>query len=178
MTAIASAREYVDELRARVSGCASITPADRITVPARLDESRSTWIVTRGFDAPEELFGDDPAVVSPFELAYGGKMSLQVRIRETRRRGLSSVEVAAYRLSLVDMPDNPNSIRSLRFDKADGQRRGAGWDEKLEDNPQHPHAHVHFNFLDDNDCRLPTASICPLLLLTAFDYWYCTTFRA
>ena len=176
MTAIASAREYVEQLKARVSRCASITPADRTTVPAKFDASRSTWVVTRGFDAPEELFGDDPAVGSPFELAYGGQMSLQVRVRETRRRSSSSVEVVAYRMSLVDIPDNRNSIQSLRFDKPDGQPRGAGWDEELQDNPQHPHAHVHFNFLKENDCRLPTASVCPLLLLSAFDYWYYTTF--
>jgi hypothetical protein len=176
MTAIASAREYVEKLKARVSCCASITPGDRITVPVRFDSSRSTWVVTRGYDAPEELFGDDPAVGRPFELTYGGQMSLQVRVREGLKRRSSTVEVVAYRLSLVGIPDNPNSIRSLRFDKPDGQPRGAGWDEALQDNPQHPHAHVHFNFLDENDCRLPTASVCPLLLLSAFDYWYYTTF--
>jgi hypothetical protein len=178
MTAIASAREYVEQLKARVLRCASITPADRPTVPAKFDTSRNTWVVTRGFDAPEELFADDPAVGSPFELAYGGQLSLRVRVRERRRRHSSLVEVVAYQLSLVDIPSDRNSIRSLRFDKPDGQPRGAGWDDELQDNPRHPHAHVHFNFLDDNDCRLPTASICPLLLFTAFDYWYCTTFRA
>jgi hypothetical protein len=178
MTAIASAREYVEQLKARVSRCASITPADRATVPAKFDTNRSTWVVTRGFDGPEELFGDDPAVVTPFKLTCGGQMSLKVRVRERRHRPPATVEVVDYRLRLIGIPDNPNSIRSLRFDKREGQHRGAGWDDELQDNPQHPHAHVHFNFLDDNDCRLPTASICPLLLLTAFDYWYCTTFRA
>ncbi|MFH1919682.1 MAG: hypothetical protein ABIP48_07365 [Planctomycetota bacterium] len=178
MTTIASARQYVEQLKARVFRCSSIAPEDRITLPSRFDETRSTWVVLRGFDAPEELFGNDPAVFSPLELTHGGSMSLHVRVREIQTQRSRAVEVVTYRLALVGIPDNPNNIQSLRFDKPEGLPRGRGWDEELGDNPEHPHAHVHFNFFPpgDNDCRMPTASVCPILLLSAFDYWYYTTF--
>lgn len=176
---IASARQYVESLKVRVSRCASIDPEDRLTLPCRFDETKRVGVIVRGFDAAEQLFGDDPTVSVPFRLVFGGRLSLHVRVREmpTRRTQRPAIEVAAYRFSLLDVPNNPNSVRSLRFDKPDGQPRGTGWDEELQDNPEHPHAHVHLNFLDDNDCRLPTASVCPLLLLSALDYWYYTMFR-
>jgi len=177
MMKIASARQYVNQLKASVSRCASIAPKDRLTVPARFDETGHTWVVVRGFDGSEELFGNDPAVPCPFELINGGKMRLSVQIRETGKTRRPTVEVVSYRLLWVDIPNNPNDIESLRYDKPESQRRGAGWDEDLQDNPQHPHAHVHLNFLPPgaNDCRMPTASVCPILLLRAFDHWYYTT---
>lgn len=177
---ITSARQYVQHFKAMVSRCASIDPEDRLTLPCKHDETGSTWVVIRGLDARGQLFGDDQVVSHPFMLVFGGRMSLHVRVRDKAPRNRQpTVEVVSYRLSLVEIPDNPNGIQSLRFDKPEGQPQGAGWDEDLQDNPQHPHAHVHFNFLPpgDNDCRLPTASVCPLLLLSAFDHWYYATFR-
>ena len=175
----ASARQYVEQLKESVFRCGSIDPEDRHDVPARFDESRSTWVIVRGFPELEDLFEADPVVSRPFELTNGGSMRLQVRIREITVKMQHVVEVVSYRLSLVDIPENPNQIESLRFDKPQGQPRGRGWDEELQDNPEHPHAHLHINFRSPggNECRMPTAPVSPMLLLLAFDHWYCTTCR-
>ena len=175
-----SAREYVQRLKANISRCASIVPDDRVTVPSRFDEDRRTWIIVRGFDAPQELFAIDPVVSHPFELIEGGCVKVEVRVREVRRNGLRVAEVASYQLTFLEIPENRNNIQCLRYDQPAGQPRGAGWDEDLQDNPCHPRAHLHVNFLPpgDNNCRMPTGPICPILLLRAFDHWYYTTFRS
>lgn len=173
------ARQYVSMLKAHVAQCACIAPEERTRVPARPSEDGNLWIVVRGLRGLGELFMDDPDVAAPFQLTFGGAMELEVRIRERRVGNRARAEVAAYRFLVQDLPDNPNSLRCFRYDKSEGQPRGVGWENELGDNPQHPWAHLHVNFAatsEANHCRMPTAPVCPLLLLRAFDYWYCTTF--
>ena len=180
MTTNGSAREYVERLLTHLRCCASIEPEQRTSLPHRFDEKGNAWIVVRGFDAFKELFQDDSEVANPFELIHGGQLRLQVRVRELARTGKRLTEITAYCLSILDLSSNPNNVQCLRFDKPEGQPRGDGWEQELGDNPRHPWAHLHVNFVAGiaaNDCRLPTGPLCPILLLRAFDYWYCSTFE-
>jgi len=173
-----SAQEYLQRLKAGVSSCAAIDPGDRVRLPAKRIDTSNAWFVARGLDAENRLFPDDPEAHSPFNLIRGGALRLQVRVREIREGGLRRVEVEAYRFCVEGLPPNPNIVRCLRYDKSQGLPKGTGWDDCLRDNPQHPHAHMHVNFRepDANDLRLPTGSVCPLLLLSAFGFWYLSTY--
>lgn len=89
------------------------------------------------------------------------------------------MEVVAYRVALFDLPSNDNRIESLRFDQSEGRPGWHGWDDVIDDNPEHPWAHMHINFHltpDANDFRMPTGRVCPILLLLTIDHWYLRTF--
>ncbi len=105
----------------------------------------------------------------------GGQIEFYLCLRQPDKS--SEAEIVRYRLAFLDLPENPNKIGSLRYDYSTGQGHGSGWDEELGDNPEHPQAHVHINFIGDdstaNNCRMPTGQVCPILILRAFDYWYC-----
>jgi len=181
MSIASNAREYAERLVACLGCCASIDPQQRTTLPHKFDERRGAWILTRGFDAFSEIFQNDPEVSNPYELIYGGQLKLEVRVRESGTRRRPAVDVAAYQLSILGLSENPNGLECLRFDKTQGQPRGDGWDDDLGDNPQHPWSHLHINFVareGANDCRIPVGPVCPILLISAFDHWYCSTFRA
>ena len=178
MSTASNAREYAERLVACISRCASIDPQQRTMLPRKFDERKGTWILTRGFDAFSEIFQNDPEVGNPYDLVCGGQLKLAVRVREIGTGRSLSVDVATYRLSILGLGNNPNDLQCLRFDKPEGQPRGDGWDEELGDNPQHPWSHLHINFAATraNDCRIPVGPVCPILLIRAFDHWYCSTF--
>ena len=179
-----NAHEYVRWFQANVSLCAAIPAEERVNLLARPLRQRDMWLIARGTDEARELVEENPAARSPFELVRGGRLSLAVRVEETgksRQKSSPTIEVVKYSLRFLDLPTNDNSIRCLRFDKPEGQPRGGGWEDELGDNPQHPWAHLHVNFAASeaaNECRMPTGSVCPILLLRTFDHWYCSTFMA
>jgi len=169
-----NARHYMDLLKAAVARCSAIDPEERLTLPAKRFLGRTDdWVAVRGTDRERSLFGADPKAGVPFQLVDGGSLAIWVRVGTSG----SSAEVVAYSFTLQRLRTNPNRVDCLRYDMPEGQPRGPGWDEQLQDNPQHPHAHLHLNFMesDGNDLRLPTGRVSPLLFLRAFDYWYCST---
>ncbi len=168
-----NARHYMDLLKAAVARCSAIDPEDRLTLPVKRFHGRTDdWVAVRGTDREGSLFGNDPKAGVPFQLLDGGSLAIWVRVRTSG----SGVKVVAYSFALQSLSTNPNGLDCLRYDMPEGQPRGLGWDAELKDNPQHPHAHLHLNFMepDGNDLRLPTGPVCPLLFLRAFDYWYCS----
>ena len=175
-----SARQYVQLFKASVSHCGAISPEDKANIAARPIARANAWLIARGTDRNKELAEEDPAAVEPFALSHGGRLSLEVEVQESGQRQSQSVEIPKYRISIFDLPENSNGLHCLRYDKDSEQRWRANWDGDLDDNPWHPLAHLHINFTADpqaNELRLPTGSVCPALLLRAFDYWYCTTIK-
>lgn len=177
-----SAREYVQRLIAAISKCACIDPNDRSILPARYDASRTKCLIVRGFDVPGTIFANDSSACSPFALVHGGILRFRARVREIRNRPAREVAVEGYYRFQVDDLDtsgNPNQVGCFRYDRPEGQPRGDGWEHDLGDNPQHPHAHLHINYLTPgaNDLRMPTGPVSPLLLFRAFDYWYNNTYK-
>jgi len=174
-----SVHEYVQLFKAYVSRCGAIPAEDRSSIVAKPVKRRNIWLIARGISGDKGLAEMDPVASSPFELIHGGRLALEVRVREIRQRASRATEVIAYRFSCSELPRNPNGIECLRYDKPEAQRRGGDWDKELGDNPRHPWAHLHVNFATSttaNDSRLPTGRVCPILLLRAFDFWYCSTF--
>lgn len=167
---------YVQLLHASVGRCASIDPEDRV-LPSKRDATGAIWVFRRdGSSSVNQLFANDNQANQPFQLVKGGRLEFYVRIR---KRPGPRMEVVAYRVALLDLPENDNRIESMRFDRSDGKPGGDGWDDEICDNPQHPWAHMHINFhltLGSNDCRMPTGRVCPILLLRTIDHWYYTTF--
>jgi hypothetical protein len=167
---------YIQLLQARVGQCSSIDSNDRI-LPVTRDSRGTACIVRRGSRLQrDDLFANDRRAAVPFRLARGGELEVYLRLRP---RAKDLVEVVAYRLALVALPSNPNGIDCLRFDRSEGKPGGEGWDEDLGDNPHHPWAHLHVNFasaVDANACRMPTGSVCPIVVLRAFDHWYYQSF--
>ena len=180
MTKSTNAVDYFHRLQSAIEGCKSIAPEDR-AFSHRKDASKRIWLVVRGFEVPQSLFGADPLAAKPFGLVRGGALRFRVQIREERaKHATTGVEVVEYRFHVdgLDKDGNPNQVECFRYDRPAGQRRGLGWDADLDDNPEHPHGHLHINFLvpDANELRMPTGVVCPILLIKAFDYWYYTTY--
>jgi len=116
----------------------------------------------------------------PLTLVNGGILRFRAQIREVNEKYSTRVDVEDYRLCVekLDAEDNPNRMECFRYDRPARAPRGPGWDHDLDDNPQHPHGHLHINFLaaGANDLRMPTGTVCPILLIKAFDYWYYETY--
>jgi hypothetical protein len=136
--------------------------------------------VGRGFEFPKPLFADDPLVGQPLTLVSGGILRFRAQIREVKEKYSLRVEVEEYRMCVeeLDTEGNPNRMECFRYDRPAKPPQGHGWDDDLDDNPQHPHGHLHINFASTgaNDLRMPTGLVCPILLIKAFDYWYYETY--
>jgi len=178
MTFEGTTRGYAQQLVVTIGKCASIARPDRDDVPRRPIADGSTWVIARGF-TERELASWPDAAVPPFRLIYGGVLHLYLRMRQVGTRSRPEVEIDAYRIKVENLADNPNGIGALRYDKTPGLTRGQGWDDDLQDNPQHPLCHLHLNYRvrGANDLRLPTGHVSPLLLLAAFDHWYYSTYH-
>ena len=171
-------RSYIQQLVAAIGKCASITPDDRNDLPRQPVADGSTWLIARGFT--DGRMGSWPnSATSPFRLIHGGELTLYLRIRQAGSRSRPAVEIEAYLMQVVDLDKNPNGIDAIRYDKPEGLPKGPGWDHDLQDNPQHPHCHLHVNYRvpDANDLRLPTGPVSPVLLLATFDHWYYSTYH-
>jgi hypothetical protein len=160
-------------LNARVAKCMSIEIDDRI-VPVKRSTIQNLWIACRSASevTANSLFEDHPKAQQPMQLTNGGRIELNLLVRE---RPNKSIEMVSYRIAFEDVPKNVNGLGSLRFELDCIGRGGDGWDDELMDNPEHPLSHFHVNYLDGdgaNDCRLPAGPICPIVLLRSFDYWY------
>jgi hypothetical protein len=172
-------QSYIHRLVATVGKCSSIEPQDRADMHRQPLADGTTWLVGRG--SPDARIRSWPdAATRPFGLIHGGVVHLYLRIRQVRIRSKSAVEVEAYQIRIEDLAKNPNALVALRYDKTAGLPKGQGWDDDLQDNPNHPYCHLHLNYTtpDANDLRLPTGHVSPLLLLAAFDHWYCSTYHS
>ena len=176
------ASDYIYLLEAKIKECASIVQDDRV-LPHTYDKTRSQWFIQRGglMDKDTTLFKDQKAsqkASQAMALCENGQIEFRLCFRE--RAKTREIEIVNYRLSFLNLPDNPNNIQSLRYDYSTGQQRGPGWDDELGDNPEHPQAHLHINFTGNdrtaNNLRMPTGQVGPILILRAFDYWYGETF--
>lgn len=183
-----SFNDYIGLLQTKIEGCASIEEDDRM-LPHIYDKTKTEWVIQRDADKDKKgttLFENNPAASRPMVLREGGQIEFYLRLRQLRQPNnlskVEKVEIVHYRLTFLDLPKNPNNISSLRYDYSTSQKRGRDWDDDLGDNPGHPQAHVHINFKftgsdgTANDLRMPTGQVCPILILRAFDYWYCETF--
>jgi hypothetical protein len=177
-----NAREYVQRLIAAISKCACIDTNDR-SVPTRSDEGHTEYFIVRGFDVPGKMFANDLSAGSPFTLVRGGKLKFRAHIREIHNRAATEVQVVvqgySFQVDGLDTDGNPNRVGCFRYDRPAGQPRGDGWENDLGDNPRHPHAHLHINYLTlgANDLRMPTGFVPPLLLFKAFDHWYYNMYK-
>jgi hypothetical protein len=179
------ASDYIYLLKAKIKECASIAPNDRV-LPYTYDKTRTQWFIQRGgqMDQDTTLFKDQKDRLKASQamaLRENGQIIFRLYLREKDKA--REIEIVKYNLAFLNLPDNPNKIQSLRYDYSTGQQRGPGWDDDLGDNPEHPQAHVHINFAGNdrtaNNLRMPTGQvypILPILILQAFDYWYCETF--
>ena len=167
-------RAYVQLLNTRVSRLAAFGDAD-LHIPAIEVKGTGSWIAGRGGEVHGALLKHDPRSQVPLSLRRGGTLETFLRVEPFNRYQL---HVVSYRIAIMDLPDNVYGLKSFRYDWRLRPTHDPETDPVLHDNPQHPHAHVHINFLHpgDKDCRLPTGPICPILLLCAFDHWYCRTF--
>ena len=175
MTRAYTALQFVSLLKSRIGNCSSIELRDR-NIPVK-HAAQKLWVALRG-DAggiAASLFEEDELAKEPFQLVSGGSIGLYIRIRERQDK---TIDVASYRID-VRVPDNSNGVSSLRFENDNSGKSGPGWDDDLQDNPEHPLNHLHINYLrgvEANKCRMPTGVICPIVLMRAVDYWYQCTF--
>jgi len=160
-----TALAFVQLLRARVGNCSSIEQGDRI-VPTNHDSAKKVWVVFKGTDAmrSESLFQDDDNAKAPFRLVHGGSIGLYVRIREKADR---TIAIVTYRID-IRLPQNVNGITSLRFENDQSGRGGSGWDDDLQDNPEHPLNHLHINYL-----QATGANTCVSLLVKSARLCFC-----
>ena len=169
---------YIQRLFATIEKCASIDAQDRSNIHRQRLQDGTTWLIGRG-SADARIRSWPDSAVRPFDLICGGVLHLYMRIRQIRARSGPAVEVEAYQIKIEDLANNPNGLGAIRYDKTSGLPKGQGWVNDLQDNPQHPHCHLHLNYdaPDANDLRLPTGHVPPLLLLAAFDHWYYSTYH-
>ena len=91
------------------------------------------------------------------------------------------MEFTEYGLRFINLAKSINGVVSLRYDKAYGAAcRADDWDDEMGDAPSHPVHHLHVNFAvpsenpfqQDNDLRLPTGFVDPIVILRSIDCWY------
>lgn len=160
---------YIQLFQSQIECCSSVQSDDRKIVYRQGD--KRTWYIRRSGDVTKKGFDilKNPKANQPLLLGENGLIDFSVLIRE---RPKNTIEIVYYRICFMNLPENNNKINELRYDYSQGQQRGEGWDDELNDNPQHPQAHIHINFCSNNDCRMPTQAVCPILVLRAFDHWY------
>ena len=170
---------YLQQLDATIWNCSSISRDDRSDIPRQRVAHGSTCLISRGFSGGRMGAWSDSSAMRPFRLICGGELSLYLRIRQVGTGSDARVEIDAYRMQVVDLGTNHAGIDAIRYDKPERLPKGPGWDKDLQDNPQHPHCHLHLNYrvVGANDLRLPTGHVSPLLLLAAFDHWYYSTYQ-
>ena len=156
---------YVQLLNARAGKCEAIDRGHRYVASL---EHGSTGSRSMGRGTPNKGLLDD----EPFELVHGGKIEFYACVSPAAGNGLV---IEHYRIVMMDLPDNANGISSLRYDWDLRPDSRQNCDAELGDEPGHPQGHIHVNFLypGDNDCRMPTGCVCPILLLCSLNYWYC-----
>jgi hypothetical protein len=180
MPPITNLNEYLQLFRSAIGRCNSIPNGER-HIPWKKTENGKVLLFNRGPQAPpniKESFKTDSIAMRPLGLEKGGSIEvfLQVQVSESK-----AISVAAYRIAFLDIPQDGqgNRIQSLRFECEGKEDKKLGWDDELEDNPQHPNDHLHINFDASptaNDLRLAVGRICPMVLIRSFDYWYWKTF--
>jgi len=173
-----TAKAFIQLLHARLQACSSVVPDDR-RIAIKHSNDENVWLLQRSSPnraGEGSLFESDDLALTRIKLRGGAEIELFIRVRQT---GRGQYEVAHYRIAFFNLPENPNRVRELRYDQSQGMPAGSGWDEDLEDNPEHPWAHLHVNFLDHADANalwLVTGPVCPIVLLRNLNHWYYETF--
>lgn len=142
--------------------------------------NKEELLLGRGVEEEKQLkhFKDQQRARKPLPILGGGSFKLFIKCSATGNQ--KHADIVSYTLRFVDLKTK-NGIHCFRYDKDLGVPRGRpDWDEELEDAPSHPAHHLHINFVKpkegqyepDNDLRLPTGDVDPVMILRSVDYWY------
>ena len=127
--------------------------------------------IGRGLDEREVKklkFNDKKLARDPLYIKRGGEFKFFIRLNASQ-----SPLIEKYSFRFIGLRKSKNGVHSLRFDKdLNAPRDCDDWDQKTQDAPSHPAHHLHINFEDDNDMRLPTGAIDPLMMIASIDHWY------
>jgi|GEM_PF-3252052 hypothetical protein len=141
--------------------------------PARSKKSKGEEIVYigRGLDEKEiESFKDKELASDPLLIEKGGEFKFLIKIIASQP---NPPIIEKYSFRFIGLTKSKNGIHSLRFDKDLSAPRGrSDWDDDMQDAPSHPVHHLHINFEEDNQMRLPTGFINPIMIISSIDYWY------
>lgn len=141
-------------------------------------DRKELWLA-RGLEEGRSLekFRQDQRLArEPLPILGGGFFNFFITCREAGEQA----DIPSYTLRFLDLKTT-NGIHSFRYDKDLGVPRGQpDWDADLKDAPSHPGHHLHINFTKpengqyepDNDLRLPTGPVDPLMVLLSVDHWY------
>jgi len=132
-------------------------------------KDKEIFCIGRGLDENEiKIFQDKKLASDPLLIKEGGEFKFFIRMNTS---DLNLFEKYSFRF--IGLTKSKNGIHSLRFDKDLNTLRGCSdWDDDMQDAPSHPVHHLHINFEDDNQMRLPTGDIKPLMIIASIDYWY------
>ena len=132
-------------------------------------KDKEIFYIGRGLDENEiKIFQDKKLASDPLLIKEGGEFKFFIRMNTS---DLNLFEKYSFRF--IGLTKSKNGIHSLRFDKDLNTLRGCSdWDDDMQDAPSHPVHHLHINFEDDNQMRLPTGDIKPLMIIASIDYWY------
>lgn len=155
--------------------CAIFDPPGNIQFAVQAGPTRKGEPIAhigRGLDEREVKklkFNDKKLASDPLYIKRGGEFKFFIRLNASQ-----SPMMEKYSFRFIGLRKSKNGVHSLRFDKDLNRPRGRnGWDGDFEDDaPSHPIHHLHINFEDDNDMRLPTGAIDPLMIIASIDYWY------
>jgi len=164
-----SVKGYIQMLQAAIAQCSAIEDESERFISRDFDEDRKRWILQRSSEyAP---LPEDNLAGTPIPLAGGGLLEIFVRIRALPDK---KARIISYRIGMIELPKNPNDLLAFRYDRSEGKPGGRGWDDDLNDNPEHPWGHLHVNYTAPgaNELRLPTGDLCPVVLIRSMMYWY------
>jgi hypothetical protein len=166
---------FIIKFENALNKCRIFIPSDIIrsaVQQARSKKGEEIVYIGRGLDENEiKIFQNDQYLASdPLLIEKGGEFKFLIKIIATQEAPLIFEK---YSLRFIGLTKSKNSIHSLRFDKdLNTPRRCDDWDDDMEDAPSHPTHHLHINFEKDNQMRLPTGEINPLMIISSIDCWY------
>lgn len=135
----------------------------------RSSKKKEIVYIGRGLDESEVKWFQDKSLASePLLIKKGGEFKFLIKMIGSHPDPLEN-----YSFRFIGLTKSKNGIHSLRFDKDLNTPRGRlDWNDDINDAPSHPAHHLHINFEEDNQMRLPTGAIDPLILIGSIDYWY------
>jgi len=138
---------------------------------SKKDKDKEIFYIGRGLDENEiKNFQDKKLASDPLLIEKGGEFKFLIKIIASQP---NPPTIEKYSFRFIGLTKSKNGIHSLRFDKdLSVPRRRSDWDDDMKDAPSHPVHHLHINFEDDNQMRLPTGDIKPLMIIASIDYWY------
>lgn len=127
--------------------------------------------IGRGLDEREVeklKFKDKTLARDPLFIVRGGEFKFFIRLNASQ-----SPLIEKYSFRFIGLRRSKNGVHSLRFDRdLNTPTRHDDWDQQMQDAPSHPAHHLHVNFEEDNNMRLPTGIVDPLMIIASINYWY------